>query len=48
MTIYARNQRYAWVRFNGLAILPEVGRDVTWTNYFARGISIIVRDLVAL
>jgi hypothetical protein len=48
VTIYARNQRYAWVRYNGVSVLPEVGRDVAWTNYFARGISIIVKDLVAL
>jgi hypothetical protein len=48
VTIYARNQRYAWVRYNGVSVLPEVGRDVAWTNYFARGISIIVKNLVAL
>ena len=48
VTIYARNQRYAWQRYSGLAILPETGRDVTWTNYFARGISIIVKNLEAL
>jgi hypothetical protein len=48
VTIYARNQRYAWQRYNGVSVLPEVGRDVTWDRSFPRGISVIVRDLVAL
>jgi len=48
VTIYARNQRYAWTRYNGVSVLPETGRDVAWTNYFPRGISIIVKNLVVL
>lgn len=48
VTIYARNQRYAWQRYNGTAILPETGRDVTSSNFFLRDIIILVKNLVAL
>ena len=45
VTVYVRNQRWTWARKNGVAVLPEQGRDVRWDNYFARNISILVRDL---
>jgi hypothetical protein len=48
VTIYARNQRYAFARYNGVAVLPEVGRDVTWDRSFPRGIAVIVKNLEAL
>jgi hypothetical protein len=44
VTINARNQLYVYKRYNGRAIRPEA----SWENYFARNVTIIIRDLVAL
>jgi len=44
VTINTRNQHYVYKRYNGRAIRPEAG----WENYFARNITIIIRDLVVL
>lgn len=45
VTIYAPEQYYAYNRFNGTAIRPELGRDVSRNTYFIRNITILVRDL---
>lgn len=45
VTVYVRDQRWVWGRYNGTAVLPEQGRDVRWTNYFGRDLTILVRDL---
>jgi hypothetical protein len=45
VTVYVRDETFAWVRKNGLAIRPEPGQDVKWTNYFPRDVVILVRDL---
>ena len=45
VTLYARDDTFAWKRYNGLAIRPETGRDVTWDRYFPRRITILVRNL---
>lgn len=41
VTIYARNDLYAWTRYNGTAIRPQA----SWSNYFARGVVVLVRNL---
>ena len=47
VTVYVRDETFAWVRKNGLAIRPEPGRDVRWSNFFPRDVTILVRDLAA-
>jgi len=47
VTVYVRDETFAWVRKNGLAIRPEPGADVRWNNFFPRNVVILVRDLSA-
>lgn len=47
VTLYARNDLYQWRRYNGVAVRPQPGADVTW-NLFPRSITVLVRDLVQL
>jgi hypothetical protein len=47
VTVYVPDERYAWTRYNGTAVRPEIGRDVTRTNYFIRNITILIKDLEA-
>jgi len=47
VTVYVRDETFAWVRKNGLAIRPEPGADVRWTNFFPRDVVILIRDLSA-
>lgn len=44
VTIYARDQRYVWKRYSGVAILP----NANWDRYRPRNIEIIVRNLEQL
>lgn len=45
VTVYIRSWDFSWVRKNGLAVRPEVGRDVAWQNFFPRGIEILIKNL---
>ena len=45
VTVYIRSDKFSWVRMNGRAVRPEVGRGVTWDRYFPRNITILIRDL---
>jgi len=45
VTVYVRNETFAWVRMNGTAVRPEVGNDVQWRRYFPRNITILVKNL---
>jgi hypothetical protein len=45
VTVYVRDSTFAWVRRNGVAVRPEMGREVRWTNFFPRDIIILVKDL---
>ena len=47
VTVYVRDETYAWVRMNGNAIRPEPGKTVKWGDRQSRplDISILVRDL---
>lgn len=44
ITIYARDSRWVYTRYNGKAIVPELGRDADW-QYFARNVTILVKNL---
>lgn len=46
VTVYVRDETYAWVRCNGTAVRPEPGRDVRWA-YFPRSVTLLVKDLEA-
>lgn len=45
VTVYVRNNVFAWVRKNGIAVRPEIGQDITWERNFPRNIKILVKDL---
>lgn len=45
ITIYLRDQYFAWVRYNGIAVSPENARDLQWRQFFPRDITIIVKHL---
>ena len=47
VTVYVRDETFAWVRMNGTAVRPEPGRDVRWSKFFPRDVTILVKDLVA-
>lgn len=44
VTVYVRDQRWVYVRFNGIAVRPELGRDASWSS-FPRNITILVKNL---
>ena len=44
VTVYIRDETFAWTRKNGLAIRPQPGQDVRW-SFFPRDVVILVRDL---
>lgn len=44
VTIYARDERWLYRRYNGLAVQPELGTDARW-RYFPTNITILVRNL---
>jgi hypothetical protein len=48
VTVYARDETFRFARYNGTAVRPEIGPDGKWDKYFARGFTILVRDLVEL
>lgn len=48
VTIYVRDPVWTPFRYNGTAIRPETSKDMEWSNYFPRNITILIRDLVLL
>ena len=48
VTIYTRDERFAFTRYNAKAILPQPMVDMRWQEYFPRGIEIHFINLVAL
>lgn len=48
VTIYTRDERFAFTRYNAKAILPQPMVDMRWQEYFPRGIDIYFIKLVAL
>lgn len=47
VTIYARDDRWAWGRVNGIAKKPQMGKDARWREGFPSSIIILVTDLEA-
>lgn len=45
VTIYTRNERSGYIRYNGIALAPEVGSDIKWENFFLRDLKIYIVDL---
>jgi len=45
VTVYVRDEKFAFVRMNGVAIRPQPAKEVTWERFFPRNITILVRDL---
>ena len=45
VTVYARDETFAYVRMNGIACRPMPGNEVKWSNSFPRDIMILVRNL---
>lgn len=48
VTLYCRDARFAWQRYNGTAVLPEAMKDMSWADYRPREITIRVNRLVAI
>lgn len=48
VTVYIRDETFAWVRMNGTAVRPEPGQGVRWKDYFPRDVQILVRDLESI
>lgn len=48
VTVYIRNEFFAFARYNATAVRPQMGTDVEWNNSFPRDISIILKNLVGL
>ncbi len=47
VTVYVRDETYAFIRMNGIAVRPEPGKEVQWGDVQSRplNISILVKDL---
>ena len=45
VTIYARNDRMYWRKYNGVAHRPEIGQNASWNNMWLRDVNIFVTDL---
>lgn len=48
VTIYTRNKHFVFVRFNGIAHLPEFISDAKWDNFFIRDVNLYVTHLEEL
>lgn len=48
VTVYVKDDLFAWGRYNGVAVRPETGREVVWTRFFPRRIVILVKELAKL
>lgn len=44
VTIYVRDETFAWVRKNGSAVRPRPGKDIKW-DFFPSKITLLIRDL---
>lgn len=47
VTIYAKNARMAWTRYNGRAVYPMPGQDVGYRS-FPRNVTILIKNLQEL
>lgn len=46
VTVIIRDERWNAVRMNGIALLPTIGEEATWHDFFPRDVVIVVRNLV--
>lgn len=45
VTIRIPNHQFAYTRYNGTAVRPQIGSEVMRQGYFLRNVSILVRDM---
>jgi hypothetical protein len=48
VTYYGRNEVFSWARYNGVAVVPRVGQDGDRSQFFLRGYSILIKQLVEI
>lgn len=48
VTVYVKDERLQWYRYNGYAQLPKPQEDMDWKNFFLRDIEIVIVDLEKL
>lgn len=48
VTIYTRNERLTYARYNAVVTLPQMGADGDWSNYFLRNVVFRFTELEAL
>lgn len=48
VTVYIPNGAYAYARYNAVAVKPKIGEDGARENFFLRGFTILLKNLVAL
>lgn len=46
VTVYVRNELYIYTRYNGVAVFPQLGRDLRWKSYFPRNLTMLIKNLV--
>jgi hypothetical protein len=44
VTVQVRDHAFNWIRFNGVAVRPDIGKDIRW-DIFPRGITLLIREL---
>lgn len=45
VTVYIRNKREQWARYNAIATLPAIGSDGGWDQFFMRNVIILLTEL---
>lgn len=45
VTVYVKDESQAFLRMNGTAIRPEIGRDFAYNNAHPRNVTMLIRDL---
>lgn len=48
VTVYIRNEFFAYARYNAVAQRPMIGNDANWEQYFLRNVTIVLTHLEAL
>ena len=46
VTVRVPNKGFAFTRYNGTAVRPDIGKEVVREGYFIRNVKLLVRDLV--
>lgn len=45
VTVYIRDKRLQWAKYNATAVLPAIGSDGGWDDLSMRNVIILLRDL---